>query len=68
MDAYDEFKDAGAHLSKAAWHFARDLVSQGYGPLIAIEEAEKFDYKLNVLAAWEGINFDEFKNANEKSA
>ena len=43
MDAYDEFKDAGAHLSKAAWHFARDLVAQGFGPAYAIEEAEVID-------------------------
>ena len=43
MKTYTEFNDAGAHLGKAAWKYAQDLVAQGFGPAYAIEEAEVID-------------------------
>ena len=40
---YTEFNDAGAHLGKAAWKYAQDLVAQGFPGAYAIQEAEGID-------------------------
>jgi hypothetical protein len=40
---YTDFNDAGAHLGKAAWKYAQDLVAQGFPGDYAIQEAEGID-------------------------
>jgi hypothetical protein len=49
-----ELHDAGAHLSKAAWKYAQDLVSMGFPGAYAIQEAELVN-----LAIKEGANTKE---------
>ena len=43
MDIYDQFKDAGAHLTKVGWKHAQDMVSMGLPAEAAIKEAETFE-------------------------
>jgi len=43
MDIYDQFKDAGAHLTKVGWKHAQDMVFMGLPADAAIKEAETFE-------------------------
>tara|TARA_R110002050_G_C8734391_1_gene497521 strand:- start:336 stop:521 length:186 start_codon:yes stop_codon:yes gene_type:complete len=47
---YTDFNDAGAHLSKPAWKYARDLVTQGLPGPVAIEQAEIFEAAMQIGA------------------
>jgi hypothetical protein len=55
---YTDFNDAGAHLCKAAWKYAQDLVSQGFPGAYAIQEAEVIDRALKQGAQTKEVIFE----------
>ena len=55
---YTDFNDAGAHLGKAAWKYAQDLVAQGFPGDYAIQEAEVIDRALKQGAQTKEVIFE----------